>query len=99
MCYVCIMKLFDWNDEKNESLKNDRGLSFDEIVYHITHDGLLDTIEHSNQKTYPGQRIFIVNVESYVFLVPFVEDEESVFLKTIIPSRKMTKKYLGGNAK
>jgi uncharacterized DUF497 family protein len=93
------MKLIDWNDEKNESLKNDRGMSFEEIVFHITHDGLLDTIEHPNQKTYPGQRIFIVNVENYACLVPFVEDEESIFLKTIIPSRKMTKKYLGGNAK
>ncbi len=57
---------------------------------------MLDTIQHPNQLPYPGQRIFIVNVEGYAFLVPFVEEEEVIFLKTIIPSRKMTRKYLGG---
>jgi hypothetical protein len=57
---------------------------------------LLDTIEHPNQQQYPGQKIFIVNVEGYAYLVPFVEDDEMIFLKTIIPSRKMTKEYLGG---
>ncbi|MBU0676820.1 MAG: BrnT family toxin [Verrucomicrobia bacterium] len=93
------MKLFDWNDEKNELLRSERGVTFEEIVYHMTHDGLLDTIEHPNQKAYPGQRIFIVNVEHYACLVPFVENDEIVFLKTIIPSRKMTQKYLGGDPK
>ena len=93
------MTLFDWNDEKNEELKRDREVSFEEIIFHITHDGLLDTIQHPNQKKYPGQRIFIVNVENYVCLVPFVEDEDIIFLKTIIPSRKMTRKYLGGDSK
>ncbi len=92
------MVLFDWNDEKNESLKKDRNVTFEEIVFHITRGGLLDTIQHPNQKTYPGQLIFIVNVENYACLVPFVEDEEIIFLKTIIPSRKMTRKYLGGNS-
>ena len=93
------MTVFDWSDEKNEGLKQDRGIGFEEIVFHITHEGLLDTIEHPNQKKYPGQRIFIVNVENYACLVPFVESEDIVFLKTIIPSRKMTRKYLGGDAK
>jgi len=60
---------------------------------------LLDTIQHPNQKTYPRQKIFIVNVENYACLVPFVESEGIIFLKTIIPSRKMTRKYLGGNSK
>ena len=60
------------------------------------HDGLLDTIEHPNADKYSNQKIFIVNIENYIYLVPFVESEESIFLKTIIPSRKMTKKYLGG---
>lgn len=93
------MKLFNWNDEKNEWLRNERGVTFEEVVYHITHGGLLDTIEHPNQKEYPGQRIFIVNVEGYAFLIPFVEDDKSFFLKTIIPSRKMTRQYLGGDWK
>ena len=93
------MTLFDWNDEKNEDLRQNRGVAFEEIVFHITHGGLLDTIEHPNQKKYPGQRIFIVNVENYACVVPFVEADEIVFLKTIIPSRKMTRKYLGGDSK
>ena len=90
------MKLFDWNDDKNEWLKNERGVSFEEIIYHISHGGLLDTIEHPNPKAYPGQRVFIVNVEGYACLVPYVEDDKTIFLKTIIPSRKMTRQYLGG---
>jgi uncharacterized DUF497 family protein len=89
------MKLFEWNDEKNELLKQDRGVTFEDIVYHITHDGLLDTIEHPNLVSYAGQRIFIVNIEGYAWIVPFVEDEKIIFMKTIIPSRKMTKIYLG----
>ncbi len=93
------MKLFDWNDEKNEILKRERGITFEEIIYHISRDDLLDLIEHPNQEKYPDQRIFIVNVEGYVCLVPFVEDEVRIFLKTIIPSRKMTKQYFGGDSK
>jgi len=93
------MKLFDWNEEKNEWLRRERGVTFEEIVYHLTRDGLLDTIEHPSQARYPGQRIFIVNVEGYACLVPFVEDEKIIFLKTIIPSRKLTKQYLGGDRK
>jgi uncharacterized DUF497 family protein len=91
------MALYDWNNEKNELLRQDRGVTFEDVVYHLTHGGLLDTVEHPNQKQYPGQRVFIVNIEEYAHLIPFVEDGEVIFLKTIIPSRKMTKQYLGGN--
>ena len=91
------MKPFDWDDEKNAWLNKTRGVGFEEVVYHIAHGGLLDTIEHPNRKKYPGQRIFIVNIEGYACLVPFVEDEETIFIKTIIPSRKMTKLHLGGD--
>ena len=90
------MKPYDWNDEKNELLQQERGIVFEDIVFHLSQGGLLDTIEHPNQQQYPGQKIFIVNVEGYAYLVPFVEDDEMIFLKTIIPSRKMTKQYLGG---
>jgi len=93
------VKSFDWNDEKNEQLKNDRGVSFEEIVFHLSQGDLLDIVQHPNQKKYPGQRIFIVNVENYACLVPFAEDNKSIFLKTIIPSRKMTRIYLGGGPK
>lgn len=89
------MKYFDWNNEKNEELIKDRGVSFEEVVFCIMHNGLLDIIAHSNKSKYPNQSIFIVSIDNYVYLVPFVEEDEIVFLKTIIPSRKMTKKYLG----
>jgi uncharacterized DUF497 family protein len=93
------MKQYDWDQEKNEWLLLERGITFEEIVYHLRHGGLLDAIEHPNQDRYPNQRIFIVNVEGYACLVPFVETEDTIFLKTIIPSRKMTKIYLGGDNK
>ena len=83
------MKQYDWNQEKNEWLRLERGVTFENIIYHLDHGGLLDAIE------YPNQRIFIVNVEGYAHLVPFIETEDTIFLKTIIPSRKMTKLYLG----
>ena len=88
------MKLFEWTHEKNELLREERGVTFEEVVYHLTHGGLLDTIVHPDQKKYPGQRIFIVNIEGYACVVPFVETDDHFFLKTIIPSRKMTAKYM-----
>ena len=90
------MKLFDWNLGKNEELKAQRKISFEDIVFSISRDGLMDILEHPDQQRYPGQRIFIVNVDDYAYIVPFIEDKKTIFLKTIIPSRKMTKKYLGG---
>lgn len=92
------MKPYDWSDEKNEWMRQERGITFEDVVFHLAHDGLLDTIKHPNQRQYPDQRIFIVNVEEYAWLVPCVEDDEVIFLKTIIPSRKMTKQYLGGDS-
>lgn len=90
------MMFFDWNLKKNERLKAEREISFEDIVYSIQHDGLLDILEHPKKNRFPHQRIFIINVNDYAFIVPFVEEEGITFLKTIIPSRKMTKKYLGG---
>lgn len=89
------MKYFDWSDEKNEELIKKRGISFEEIVFWIMHGGLLDVIEHPDKTKYPNQNIFVVRTEDYVYIVPFVEDEKIIFLKTIIPSRKMTRKYIG----
>lgn len=73
----------------------ERGISFEEIVFYIENDGLLDEIVHPNNKDYPRQRIFVVAVENYVYLVPYIENEDELFLKTIIPSRKFTKIYTG----
>ena len=95
MCKNVVMKQFDWGAEKNLWLKKERGISFEQIVFWIMNEGLIDTITHYNPKRYPNQRIFIVNIDDYIYLVPFVEDERTVFLKTAIPSRKMTRQYLG----
>jgi len=92
------LKYFTWDPEKNAKLKAQRGVSFDEIVFHIERGDVLDILEHPNQDRYGGQRIFVVNVGDYAYLIPFVETENEVVLKTIIPSRKATKKYLLGEA-
>jgi len=88
------MKPFRWNHGKNEQLKAQRVVSFEEIVLAIEADGLLDILRHSNPGKYPHQRIFVVAVEGYAYLVPFVEESDYYFLKTIIPSRKATRDYL-----
>jgi uncharacterized DUF497 family protein len=90
------MKYFSWNNEKNERLKAERNISFEEVVFYIERGQLLDIVEHPNQEKYAGQRMFIVNINDYAYLVPFVEAEGEVFLKTIIPSRKATSNYLRG---
>ncbi len=91
------MKYFDWNEEKNEALKKDRGISFEIIVSQIELGKLLAITKHPNVSKYSNQNIYVVEYESYVYLVPFVEDDEKVFLKTIIPSRKATKKFIKGD--
>ena len=93
------MKPIAWNAEKNAVLKAERGVSFEDVVFHIMTGDVLDTVDHPNQERYPGQQIHVIAIEEYVYLVPSVESEEEVFLKTIIPSRKATKKYLGGKKK
>ena len=92
------MKIYNWNSDKNQELILDRSVSFEEAVFYIEHGGLLDDIAHPNTNDYPNQRIFILRIEEYVYLVPYVENEQEVFLKTIIPSRKFTKLYLGGKS-
>ncbi len=89
------MKHFDWNPAKNARLKRERGISFEEVVFHIENGDEIDILDHPNQERYPGQKISVVIVVDYAYLVPFVESETEVFLKTIIPSRAATRKYLG----
>ena len=88
------MKYFTWGVEKNEQLKKDRNISFEEIIVQIEEGKLLDILEHPNQLKYKDQKIFVVELNSYVYLIPYAENEAFIFLKTIIPSRKATKKYL-----
>ena len=87
------MKYYNWDPSKNEKLKAERNISFEEIVFHIEQGDEVDVFEHPNQERYPGQKISVVLIEGYAYLVPYVESEIEIFLKTIIPSRKATKKY------
>ena len=89
-----IKKLIRWNPEKNLELKRERDVSFEEILSAVEQGGLLLTVEHPNKKRYPNQRIWVVSLRGYAHMVPFIETEDEVFLKTIMPSRKATKQYL-----
>ena len=88
------MKAFGWDREKNEWLKAHRGVSFEQVVERIANGDVLGVEENRNQGRYPGQRIFVVELNGYAYLVPFVESENEIFLKTIIPSRRATRTYL-----
>ena len=88
------MSDFDWNDEKNEFLQSTRGVSFEEVVFHIQNRDVLDVIKHPNAARYPNQNIIVLNMEGYVYLVPYMKERGVRFLKTIIPSRKATEEYL-----
>ncbi len=81
------MKTFVWNIEKNALLKRNRNTSFEEVVFYIENGGLLKTMRHPNPQKYPNQKLFLIEMKEYVFVVPFVEENEAYFLKTIYPSR------------
>ena len=84
--------------EKNTLLKKERGIGFEDVILSLEYGDLLDDISHPNKEKYPSQDIFVIfiRIKDYVYLVPYVETEDEIFLKTIIPSRKMNKKYLKG---
>ena len=88
------MIYFDWDEGKNKILIKERGISFEDIKVTVETGGVLDAYNHPNQERYPGQKIMVVEIDNYAYLVPYVRDEEKIFLKTVIPSRKATKKYL-----
>ena len=88
------MRIFRWNNENNEWLKEHRGVCFEQVVILLEREDVLEVIEHPNQEDYPGQRIAIVRINDYAYLVPYVQEGEEIFLKTIIPSRRATNKYV-----
>jgi uncharacterized DUF497 family protein len=92
------MKIYNWNPDKNRELIVNRSVSFEEAIFYIEHGGLLDDIAHPNASNYPNQRIFVICIREYAYLVPYVESVDEIILKTIIPSRKFTKLYLGGRS-
>lgn len=89
------MKTFNWNHAKNRRLVETRGISFEDILFCIQQEQVLDDLEHPNKERYPNQRILVVEVNNRAYLVPYVESDSEIFLKAIIPSRKATRKYLG----
>ncbi len=84
---------FEWDSEKNEWLKKERNISFEKIIFHLSQGDVWKIADHPDQKNYPGQKIYFVIVENYIYLVPHIIEKESIFLKTVIPSRKATKMY------
>lgn len=90
------MKPYDWSDLKNSKLKAERLVSFEDVLTAIDEGKVLDRIEHPNKLRYGNQKVLVVEIDDYAYLVPYVEDDTKIFLKTIIPSRRATKKYLRG---
>jgi hypothetical protein len=89
------VKNINWNTEKSLALKESRGICFEDVVFHIEKGDILDDCQHPNQHKDAGQCIMVVGIDNYAYLVPYVEDKNELFLKTIIPSRKATERYFG----
>lgn len=96
MYYYWLVKRLEYNKAKDEWLREYRGISFKDLIGSIKNNKVLAIEPHPNKKRYPHQKIFIIEYDHYIYSVPFVEDEEKIFLKTIYASRKLTKKYLKG---
>jgi len=90
------MKIFRWNVKENEILAGESGITFEEIVQRIESGAKIIETDHPNKEKYPNQKILVIDVEGYAYLVPFVIDKNEYFLETIIPGKKATKEYFGG---
>ena len=88
-----LFSVFDWSDEKDKKLRKERGIGFEDVVFHIASGDLLSVSEHPNSRKYPNQKIMYIMVDDYVYIVPYVEEGNRKFLKTIIPSRRATKEF------
>ena len=88
-------KQINWNEEKNQLLQIQRGINFEMVLEKLLKGEILERKSHPNKEKYPNQRIFILEIDGYICYVPFVENETEIFLKTIIPNRKMNKEYKG----
>lgn len=84
---------YDWNPRKNEWLKKERKISFEEVVFHLSQGDVWKVADHPDQLNYPGQKIYFVIIEDFIFLVPHIIEKEYIFLKAIIPSRKATREF------
>ncbi len=91
-------KLITWNEVKNQILKMQRNIGFEQILEKIESGEIVGRKVHPNKGKYPNQQIFIIKIDDYIYYVPFIESNDEIFLKTIIPGRKLTKEYRGGTA-
>ncbi len=89
------MKLIKWNEEKNIKLKLIRGISFEDVEEAILNKNFHRIEIHPDQEKYPDQKKLFVEIDNYIYVVPFIENEDEIFFKTIYPSRKDTKLLLG----
>lgn len=89
--------MYEWDSERNKWLKKVRHVSFEDVIVAIEAKKILETLSHTNKEKYPNQKIYVIDINSYAYYVPFVDDGEKIFLKTIFPNRKATKKYLSDN--
>ena len=89
---------FDWNEEKNTQLKEERGISFEEIIIAINDNKIIEILQNPKNEKYPHQKMYLINYNNYIYVVPFVKNDEKdeIFPKTIFPSRFYTNKYLNG---
>ena len=90
------MKSIRWNAEKSLPLKAEHGVSFGEVLSAISQGGLIAVMDHPNRAKYGHQKMLVVAIRDYAYLVPYVENENEIFLKNIIPSRKATRDFLSG---
>jgi uncharacterized DUF497 family protein len=84
---------YEWDPKKNEVLKRERNVSFEDVVFHLSQGDLWKTADHPNRQKYPGQKIYFINIDGYIHMVPYIIEDEYIFLKTIIPNRKATKAF------
>jgi len=94
MYTLLIVKRVNWDKDKNIEIQKERGVSFEVATHYIEIGKIVDVMEHPNKSKYPNQKMFLLNINDYIYIVPFVENKDEIFLKTIIPSRKATKQYL-----
>ena len=87
--------MYRWSEEKNILLITQRGISFNDVIYELENNGVLDNYKHPNEDKYPNQYIYVIRLKGYIHYVPYVVEEDYIFLKNIIPSRKLNKKYQG----
>jgi len=93
------IKQIKWNEEKNQLLQIQRGISFEMVLDALESGNITTRMQHPNSTKYPNQEIFVVRLNDYLCYVPFVESEDYIFLKTIIPSRKLKKEFEYENSK